>query len=170
MSKRKIIHPISTAAEADRVLAELAAARRDIGAIEREMQEIIDAAKAAASAQAEPIRVAIGAAEARLLDLANRVVDFAILTGGKKTLELAHGSLGRRMSAAVKPLPKWTWAKVLEQLIGQDELQAVQITHRPNKEVLATWSSEHLERVGARYVVKDEPWYEVNKDRLEDGL
>ena len=89
-----------------------------------------------------------------------------IEAGGRKSVAMAVGRMGRRRSSELKPQPKKKWADVLaavkEQLPGY-----LRVTEKVDKEQLRVESAEVLSGVGCRLVPKEIWWYEVDRTKLE---
>ncbi len=168
MSRKKpaTIVPIQNLAEADAVLGEIAAAKRQLQTLETVMNETIDAAKAQAQAKAAPLQSRIASLENGLLAFAayNKHDVFAV----KRTQKMKHGAMGFRRSSDIRPAKKTTWKMVLNKLQELRLTQAIRVREDVNREELRSWPDERLELIGARRVEKDAFWYELDESLLTE--
>ncbi len=165
--KKPDIPQIRDLAEVDAVLGEIAEAQRELMLIETAMNEAIDAAKRTAAEQAAPL-------QARIRTLGESLGAYSTYHKSElfrrgKTLRFNHGEIGFRKTTALKPQTRLRWADVLERLRETGRREGIRVREDVNKEVLREWSDSELEAVGARLVSKDEFWYEVKQESVEDA-
>jgi len=166
MARRKPtnLHPVRDLAEANAVLAEIAAIRRTLKTIEVELNtRIAHATKLSEAAAAKHLE--------RLQALENGLLAFAEYNKGelfreRRSRELDFGTLGYRRSSEVKPIAKHTFAMVLGRCKDLGLMEAIRTKEELNREELHTWSAERLAMVGARRVEKDAFWFEVKEQRV----
>ena len=158
---------IKTLKEADAVLAQIAALRRNIALIETGLNDDIDALKGKAAAEAEPHKQEIAALEQSLARFAeyNKPELFA----KRKSCDLTFGSLGFRSSSKIKLLSKMTWERVLQALRDTGLRQCIRTKEEPDKEALKALSPEHLRELGCKVVQEDTFFYEIADQELQPG-
>ena len=169
MAKRKKplnVFPVKSVEDANQTLREIAMIEREISAIETRMNENIDKIKAKAKMKAASY-------EKQLQGLENGLQAFSEfnkpkLFEKKKSMSLNFGSLGFRKNTVLKPMPKFTWAKVLEILKAKGLNSAIRTKETPNKDILGEWSDERLSIVSVRRVSSDQFWYTVNEEELKN--
>lgn len=147
-------------------LAEIGEHKRDIEAIEAEMQKAIDDAKLAAEMQARPHQEAIKRLEAGMIGY---VDDHRDEMDGKKTKDLNFGQVGYRKSTKVM-LPKGA-AKIAEIIA---KLKARRMTDciitKPetiDKDALKKYPANDIVDCGVGLDVQDTFWYQVDKEKLK---
>ena len=150
--------------EADAVLAQIAALRRNIALVEAHMNESIDAIKAQAAAEAEPYKREVAALEQSLMRFADYHKDE--LFARRKSLELTFGAFGFRASSKIKLLSKMTWERVLQALRDTGMEQCIRVKQEPDKEALKALSPEHLKGLGCKVVQEDSFFYEIADQEL----
>lgn len=150
--------------QANEVLAELAAHKRELDQINGALNERIDQAKAAAEEKAAPVRDRVTALEVGLTSFAEH--HKGDLFGKKRSVDLSFGRFGFRRSTQVKPVTRTTWAVVLERLKNLGMRDAIRVKEQPNKEVLREWPDERLAQVCVRRVEHDDFWYELDEAEL----
>lgn len=165
-SKPDSIKPISDLSQANAALAEIAEIKRELSAIEVDMNEAIDRLKAQAEAQAAPLQAKIKVLEGGLQAFAE--YNKKSLFTDKRSKELDYGTIGYRKSSQIKPKAKTTWEMVLGRLKDLKFLSAIRTRDEVAKEELATWPNERLDLVGARRVEKDQFWYEIDEAKIAD--
>lgn len=170
MTRRKKpqnVFPVKSVEDANAVLKDIAYYKREIAAIESSMNSDIDKIKADAKTKAAAIEDKVKELESGLRAFSEyRKAD---LFKSRRSLSLNFGSFGFRRTTCLKPKPKTTWARVLGILKEKGFISAVRVKESPNKEVLAEWSDERLEEVAVRRVKKDQFWYEVDEEAIENG-
>jgi phage host-nuclease inhibitor protein Gam len=158
---------------ADAVLVELAKVDRDISMIEICMNEDLETVRKRADEVAAPYREKRKQLEAALTTYA---------TAGKKTLfekarslKLMHGVIGFRASDELKPLPKVTWASVLEKVKAMaDKLKELELPNcirakeEPDKDVLRKLPEDLRTEAGVRIVPKDTFYYETKEETVAE--
>jgi len=166
MAKRKAkqIKHVGSIEQANMTLMEIADIKRSLAAIESSMNEIIDSAKSEAEIKAAPLQVQLAALEGGLTAYAEGRK--AEMFGKKRSLELDFGWIGFRKSSEIKPIPKWTWAKVLGRAKELGLKTAIRIKESINKDELHEWREERLAVIGARRVENDRFWYEIDEEKL----
>lgn len=153
--------------EADEVLAQIAALRRNIALIETGLNEAIDALKTKAAAEAEPHRQEIAALEQALTRFAE--YHKAELFARRKSCDLTFGSIGYRASSKIKLISKMTWERVLQTLRDTGMQQCIRVQEAPDKEALKALSPEHLRELGCKVVQEDSFFYEIADQELQAG-
>ncbi|EGJ49021.1 host-nuclease inhibitor Gam family protein [Desulfocurvibacter africanus] len=165
--KPKNVYLVRDLAEANAVLAEIAAVRRTLAGIEAELNTRIDQAKKLSEAAAAKHLERLQALESGLLAFAEYNKDE--LFQDRRTRELDFGALGYRKSSEIKPITKSTWEMVLGNLRDMGFSEAVRSKEEVDKDVLRTWPDGRLEIVGARRVEKDTFWFEVKEHKVEEN-
>jgi phage host-nuclease inhibitor protein Gam len=156
----------NTREKVDAALARIAAHQREIDRIEAELNEGIDNQNAAAgqAAREHVIAVANVTASLKAKALENR----AELFGGAKTLNLPHGELGFRSSTSLCLARKnKTWDDVLEDLIGQGQLDAVRVIREVNKDVLKAWPDKTLAAFDLRLKTTEKFFVKPDVEKLQ---
>ena len=160
--------------EVDAALAELAALRREISAVEGVMNDAIDNIKAEAKSKTEPLT-----SRTKTLEIA--VANFAAARKAeffskKKSLELTFGVFGFRKSSKLKTLKSWTWGGVLERLKelvkGSDENaeifgKGIRCKEEVAKDVIGDWPPERQVAVGVQLSSEDEFFYELKAEEIQ---
>ena len=163
--KNQTIKQVRNIDQANETLAEIAAVKRHIKAIESEMNSTIDAAKAKAEIAAASHQVKLAALEGGLTAYATG--SKAELFGSKRSVELDFGRLGFRKSVEIKAIPKWNWQKVMDRARELGLNAAIRVKETINKEELHEWPEDRLAAIGARRVENDNFWYEIDETRIE---
>jgi phage host-nuclease inhibitor protein Gam len=167
------IKPVDTAPvpqyleDADAALARLCALRRRIALIETSMNDEIDAIKLKSAREAEPYRTETAGLERALARYAE--YNKAELFARRKSVELTFGTFGFRRSAEIRPLAKWTWARVLRNIKDWGRMDLVRTREEPDKEVMKRLSPEELKELGCRVVQEDVFYYEPAEQDLSAG-
>ena len=167
MTRRKPTTPqILNAAQADETLAEIARLSREIDVIQGAMNEDIDRAKAFARKSAEPL-------QARIKTLGESLGAYATyhkseLFKNTRTVHANHGSYGFRKASSLKPAVRLKWADVLQKVIDSGREGLLRIKREVNKEALRELPESQMEELGVRLVSKDEFWFEVEQDEVEN--
>lgn len=158
---------VTSLADADKVLEELADLERRASAISNDLNETIDAAKARAAEEMTLVGVRKQLLESALTSYAT--MHKAVLFKDKKSVDLDFGVLSFRLSTSIVTAGRGvTWEMVLGQLKEQGLLEGVRIKESVNKEALLEWDSEKLERVGAKRKTEDKFGYDLKQH--EPGL
>lgn len=158
---------IENRAQAEGVLAEMAALDRKISVIETEMQEAIDMAKKKAAQAAAPLA-------SRRKTLADALAVFAKLNrqdlfGKLKSVDLGFGVIGFRLSTKLVQLKGVTVEMTLEKLHQYGFTDAIRTKEEPNKEAMLGWPDERLETVGLKRQQTDAFFIEIKKDEVPQG-
>jgi len=158
---------IKTLEDADAALAQIAALRRNIALIETALNDEIDAAKAKATAEAEPFRQEIAVQEQAL----TRFADYhkAELFAKRKSCELTFGCIGFRSSTKIKLLSKMTWERVVEILRDTGMRHFIRVKEEPDKEKLKALAPDHLKDIGCKVVQEDIFFYEIADQEIQSG-
>ncbi len=156
------LFPVKDLVQANLVLGEIALLKRNVEAINHDLNDEIDRLKAEAEAKAAPLAARLASLENGLLAYAEHNKDE--LFAKKRSKGLDFGELGYRRSTEIKPRPKHTLAMVLGKIKDLGFSAAIRTTETVNKDELATWTDERLELVGARRVKKDTFWYEIKAE------
>ena len=157
------IPTVSNIAEADALLAEIAARKRQIDLHEIELKEEVDRLKGECAYICEPLKQDIAAREQALLQfsLSRREELFK----NKKSLDLNFGVLGFRASTALKTIKKFTWERVLG-IIKEKGLPCIRIKEEVDKEALRALGEDQLTALGCRLVQEDSFFYELKEAGL----
>ncbi|MBF0273457.1 MAG: host-nuclease inhibitor Gam family protein [Magnetococcales bacterium] len=150
--------------QADLVLGEIALLQRGLEAIEADMNASIDAIKRSAEGFATPRRTRLKELERALIVFAE--THQASLFRTARSVRLTCGVFGYRQSSELKPVPKLTWAAVLEKIKGLGVTELLRTKTEVNREAMRDWPDERLEVVGVQRVQKDVFWYETRKEEL----
>lgn len=169
MSRKKPqnLYPVKDLTEANTVLAEIGALKRQIEQINAGLADDVDRLKADAEAKTAPLAARMSCLENGLLAFAEYNKDE--LFAGRRSRELTFGTLGYRRSSEIAAQPKHTMAMVLGKLEELGFEEAIRINKSVNKDTMRTWPDERLELVGARRVEKDSFWYELKEVEVEDA-
>ncbi|WP_028314691.1 host-nuclease inhibitor Gam family protein [Desulfatibacillum aliphaticivorans] len=160
------LYPVRDLKEANEALREIAAIKREIEAVNANMNDRIDQAKADAEVAAAPWQTKMEAIENGLLAYAEMNKDS--LFAKKRSVDLDFGSIGFRRSKEVKAQPKKTLASILEKLKSLGFSEGIRVKETVNKDVLRDWPEERLAMVDARIVEKDTFWIEPDETKLTD--
>lgn len=168
MTRTKIETPVRTIkdlTEANDILGQIAALKRDLTLVETGLNEAIDGLKAKAEIEAKPLKAEIN-------ELGTALEAFATyhkveLFKDKRSIELAHGIISWRKSTEIKPLSQHTFAMVLGYIKAFGLWEAIRTKEDVNRDELHTWSDEKLEMVGARRVEKDVFGYELKREDMD---
>jgi len=150
---------------AEQALSEIAMIDRNIKGIESNLNEVIDRAKAGAKLKTEPLGIRRKELETALAQFAEH--NKAELFQKRKSVELAFGTIGFRLTTSIKTAAKTTWAMILEKVRDYGFSEAIRTKEEVDKEVLRGWSDEKLATVGARRDTKDEFYIEIKAEELE---
>jgi Mu-like prophage host-nuclease inhibitor protein Gam len=164
MARKKVLPDfrINDLQEADKALEELAALDRESSVIKNSLNEKIDAAKAEADSRMATVEARQKILEAALESYA--ALNKAALFQDRKSVELSFGSFGYRLSSKIVTAARSiTWDMVLGK-IRELKLDAVRIKEEVNKDTLATWSDEQLEKVGAKRKTVDSFGYSLKQE------
>jgi phage host-nuclease inhibitor protein Gam len=167
------IKPVTTAPliksleEADTVLGQIAALRRNISLIETGLNEDIDAAKARAAAEADPYKQEIAGLEQALARFAE--YHKSELFTKRKSCDLTFGAIGFRASSKIKLLSKMTWERVLQTLRDTGMRHCIRMREEPDKEALKALAPDHLKELGCKVVQEDSFFYEIADQELSPG-
>lgn len=156
---------VNSLEEADMLLSEIAARKRNVALVLAGMNESIDALKVKASAEcAEPLRE-IEVLEQALARFAedNKEALFTKL----KSRALAFGEIGFRASTKAALLNrKWTWERVLEALKGKELFKYIRTREEVDKDALRGLAPEKLEEVGVKLKKEDGFYYELKEETV----
>ena len=144
-------------AQCEGALAEMASIDRKLSAIENEMRESMDAAKAKASQLAGPL-------QARRKELSDAVTVYGKLNRQalfpkSKSLDLGFGVIGFRASTKIVQVRGVTAEMTLERM-HQYHL----------KEAALGWPDERLELVGLKRQQADTFFIEINKEKVPENV
>jgi phage host-nuclease inhibitor protein Gam len=151
--------------QADDALRQLAEVARELALIEQGMNEQIDALKAAAKLQLEPLT----ASRKRLEDalaVFGTLKKAELFTDRKRSLELTFGVIGYRKATSLRLLAKHTWAMVLKRLQDLGLAEGVRTKQEVDKDALRTWPDERLETVGVKRETVDEFFVELKQEEI----
>lgn len=164
---KHLLYPVKDLQEANTVLAQIGALKRQVEQINNQLGDDIDRLKADAEAKAAPLLSRLACLENGLLAYAEYNKDS--LFSDRRSKELTFGLLGYRRSTEIAALPRHTMAMVLGKLEELGFAAAIRISKAVNKDELRTWPDERLELVGARRVEKDTFWYEVRDEDIKEA-
>ena len=157
-------HIVENRAQAEGALAEIAAIDRKIIAVEAEMRESIDHAKAKAAQAAAPLL-------ARRKELGNAVAVWAkmhkaALFTKPRSLDLGFGTVGFRASEKIVQMDGVNAETTLARCKQYGFADGIRIKEEPNKETMLGWPEERLALVGVRRQQSDTFFIEINADKL----
>jgi phage host-nuclease inhibitor protein Gam len=149
--------------EANQALAEIGRLTIQIEAIDGKASEKIGKTKEEAAKAGEPAR-------ARITDLENALLNYAEYYKGelfkdKKTIPLAYGNIGYRLSTKVSI--KRATLDLLKKLFNG---KGIRVKEEVDKEELKEWKDEELAQVDAVKVTHDTFFYEVNREEINKDL
>lgn len=149
---------INSVEDADAVLAEIAARRRQIELHEIALREDVDKLKAQCATKCEVHKQEISAREQALIQfaLSRREEIFK----GKKSMDLTFGTIGFRASSVLKTQRRITWEQVLN-LVKERGLDCVRIKEEVDKDALRGMDADTLAGVGCKLVQEDSFFYEL---------
>lgn len=155
---------VETRAQAEGTLAEMAALDRKLAAIEAEMQEAMDLARARAAQAATPL-------QARRKELGNGVAVWAKmhkaeLFAASRSLDLGFGTLGFRASVKVVQMDGINADMTVDRCKQYGFSDGLRVKEEPNKETMLAWPDERLALVGVRRQKSDTFFIEINADKL----
>lgn len=161
-------HIVADRAQCEGALAEIAALDRKSAAIETDMQERIDAAKAQASQLSAPLA-------ARRKELADAVAVFAKLNRQElfakaKSLDLGFGVIGFRQSTSIVQVRGVSAEMTLDKLHQYNLTDGIRVKEEVNKESALGWPDERLELVGLKRQQSDTFFIEIKKDTVPTEL
>ncbi len=148
--------------QAEAALGEMAAIDRAITDIETEMNAVLDAAKDKAGKASTPLL-------ARRKELENAVATYATLNRaeifqGRKSLDLAFGTIGYRVSTKIVQVAKVTKEITLAKLKEYGLTDGIRVKEDINKDAAATWPDERLALVGLKRRVSDDFFIEITRE------
>jgi len=154
--------------DVDQALAVICDNQRSIEAIEAEMQEAIDAAKAAAELKAR-VYIDNNARLERQIKLFAE--DHRDDMDGKKSKTLNFGSLGFRKSTKIKvPKAPAKLAEMIRLLLERNMNDCVvQPPAKVDKDALRKYPADDILNVGGGVESTDVFWYEVDRELIERG-
>ena len=153
---------IATTEQADRALAEIAAARREITRMELAFKEETAAMKAQLAEDCEPHRQKVASLEQGLLLFAT--AEREKLFAKRKSLALTFGTIGFRAASALATLKKSiTWGVVLER-VREMGLDAIRVKEELDKEALKAMPPETIAAAGCKIVQSDDFFYEIAEE------
>lgn len=151
-------------AQCEGALAEMAAIDRKLSAIENEMREAVDGAKAKASQLAGPL-------QARRKELSDAVTVYGklnrqVLFIKSKSLDLGFGVIGFRASTKIVQMRGVTAEMTLERLHQYNLTEGIRIKEEINKETALGWSDERLELVGLKRQQRETFFVDIRQDDI----
>lgn len=150
--------------QADEALRKLAEITREQARIEQGLNEQIDALKAAAKLQMEPLTAARKRLEDALAVFGLQRKDE--LFGAKRSLDLTFGVIGFRKTTSLRLLAKHTWAMVLGRLQDLNLTEGIRTKLEVDKDELRGWPDARLETVGVRRETTDEFFIEPKLEEI----
>ena len=166
-SKTKLTAPVGTLNEADLALERIAELHRMIQTVELALNEQIDALKRQAADRVAPWKEELQALERGLKNFAKDHKD--LLFEHRRSCDLLHGSFGFRRSTVLRVRRGVTWGDVLDRLQAMGRTDAVRVRKDVDKEALRQWPEADLEPLGVKRHEKDDFWYEVKAEAIEDA-
>lgn len=159
---------VADRAQCEGVLAEMAALDRKLSAIENEMREAVDNAKAKASQLAGPL-------QARRKELADAVAIFAKLNrqelfAKSKSLDMGFGVIGFRASTKIVQMRGVTAEMTLERLHQYNFSEGIRTKEEINKDTALGWPDERLELVGLKRQQSDTFFIEISQEEVPDTV
>ncbi len=169
MAKTKPVCELHSLDDCSRVLLWIGSLDIAIERHQGQCDRVVLKARQSAREIADPL-VARKAALAAQLELYYTRHAGEIEAGGKKSVELTVGRIGRRQSTALKPLSKWTWAKVL-QCLKSSGSRFIRTKDEVDRDGLsaAGLTDEQLSNFGLRRRVVQAFWYEVDRTKIQAG-
>ncbi len=146
--------------EANEALLQIAQRRIELRRIDADAEDAINAIKEEANKKAAPIQKEIDHYEKGLTAYVEMSRE-DIFTD-KKSVELNFGIIGYRKSTRISISRKDT----LDLLKKFKMFDAIKVKETPNKDILADYSDEQLEKVKASRVSDDKFWYEVKEEEV----
>ena len=160
-------HVVENRAQCEGALAEMAALDRKLSAIENEMRETVDGAKAKSGQLAGPL-------QARRKELADAVAVFARLNrqelfAKSKSLDMGFGVIGFRASTKIVQIRGVTAEMTLEKLHQYNLSDGIRTKEEINKDAALGWPDERLELVGLKRQQSDTFFIEISKENVPQG-
>ncbi|MEQ9363296.1 MAG: host-nuclease inhibitor Gam family protein, partial [Leptospirales bacterium] len=147
-----------TLAAANAKLVELARLTREVDAIDSAAAVELEKLRERVGAKTTPLRKRIGRLESDLEVLMTKHRK-SIFTGDRRSMKLAAGTIGFRLSTLIEVDPKTI--ELIEKQGRADE--AIRIKKEVNKTVLQSWSRKDLRAVKAIRIEKDEFYHKLPK-------
>lgn len=160
------LEPIKDPQAVNNALGELAHIKRQLQAIEAELNNDLDRLRATAEAKAARL---INRKESLEMGLAAYGEFNRDVFAKKRSLELTFGLIGFRRSTQIRPRQKTTWDMVLGKLRALAFVEAIRTKEEPNKEILETWPEERLALVDCTRIEKDVFYYELKTEELPES-
>ena len=150
-------------AQCEGALAEMASIDRKLSAIENEMRESVDGAKAKASQLAGPL-------QARRKELSDAVTVYGKLNRQalfpkSKSLDLGFGA-----STKIVQVRGVTAEMTLERMHQYHLADGIRLKEEINKEAALGWPDERLELVGLKRQQSDTFFIEINKEKVPETI
>lgn len=147
-------------------LGELSQLKRELSAIDLEMNEQIDQLKGKAELKKKAGLERVAALEAGLVAYGEFNKD---LFEEKRSHQYTFGRIGWRRATELKPVGKTTWKEVQGALRKFQFVAALRTKEEVDKEELLKWPAERLELVGVVRQVKDTFFYELETETTGDA-
>lgn len=165
---KPVPYVVTDRTQCEGALAEMAALDRKLSAIENEMREAIDNAKAAAGQLAGPL-------QARRKELADSVAVYAKLNRHElfpknKSLDMGFGVIGFRASTRIVQLRGVTAEMTLERLHQYNFSDGIRMKEEINKEAALGWSDERLDLVGLKRQQADTFFIEIKQEDVPENV
>jgi len=155
---------VNTLEEADAILADIAARKRNIELIKAGLNEGVDALKVKAAAEIAPLSQEVEVLEQALVRFGETNKD--TLFAKIKSRALAFGEIGFRASTrAVLLSRKWTWERVLKAL-KEGGMGCVRTKEEVDKDALRGLKPEEMEAVGVKLQKDDGFYYELKEETV----
>jgi phage host-nuclease inhibitor protein Gam len=157
---------IESTTEAADALARIARLDREIGAVEAQMQESIDAARELARRESAD-------AQRERKEVADALAVFAkmhrekLFTKGK-SLDLGHGVIGFRLSTSLVQEKGFTVCMSLQKLKDLGLHEGIRLKEELDKDTLSVWPDERLALVGMKRRKTDAFYIEIKQDVVPD--
>ncbi|MDH5511385.1 MAG: host-nuclease inhibitor Gam family protein, partial [Nitrospinota bacterium] len=135
--------------------------------MEEELNEVIADAKLQTSETAAPLQARKAALEAALYLYAK--AHKTRLFSDRRTVAMAHGTIGFRATPELRTAKGLTWDKVLAALKDLRWRAGIRVKESVNKDVVRAWEQERLDRIGVRLVNKESFWYRTAEEEIPDG-
>ena len=153
-------------AQCEGALAEMASIDRKLSAIENEMREVVDGAKA---------RQLAGPLQARRKELSDAVTVYGKLNRQalfpkSKSLDLGFGVIGFRASTKIVQVRGVTAEMTLERMHQYHLADGIRLKEEINKEAALGWPDERLELVGLKRQQADTFFIEINKEKVPETV
>ena len=160
--RKRVAKALQSWEEADEVLQEIGRLYRELGKIDRDMNQRIDGAKAQAKERSQPFSKEKNDLELELEQFCqSRYDEFKKI----KSKRLTFGTVSFRLSSKLSTKKTWEW--VLAQLKELGWRDCIRTKEEPDKEALKALGADRLSLVGCKLKVDDVFGYEVDQAKIQ---